>query len=389
MTVMEQNTNTAAEGQGSQSAKDLVRPLDGRVLAGVSLALANRYDVPLWIIRALFIVTTFFGGLGVALYAAGWLLIRSEDEEEPPAQRFLGSASKPQAWIGIVLIFVATAILLDAVTFVSAGVLWAAGLLLVGVLIYTGHLEIPIRIQTDDKEGVQAMTTTEERASGDSPAGGGTPPAPTPAASKPKPVQPKPRSVLGRLTVGFMILAVGVLAVLDNMASVSVDAEPRHYMALAVTILGLGLLVGSVWGSARWLILLGVVLVPTLLFSPAFEVNWTSESYNVEHEPRFFDDVQDDYSIGVGSMAIDLTQLDWDGQTLDLNARVDLGNLQIRIPSGVGIDGTASVDVGRVSANGRESSGIGNPHLTFDEPGDLGTVILDAQVDVGNIDIDH
>ena len=99
MLVMEQNTNTATGGQGSRSAKELVRPLDGRVLAGVSQALANRYDVPLWVVRLLFVLLTFAEGLGIALYAAGWLLIRSEDEAEAPAQRFLGGASKPRAWV--------------------------------------------------------------------------------------------------------------------------------------------------------------------------------------------------------------------------------------------------------------------------------------------------
>ena len=387
---MEQNTNTATESQGSQKAQELVRPLDGRVLAGVSMALANRYDIPLWVVRTLFVLLTFAEGLGIALYAAGWFLIRSEDEAEIPAQRFLGGASKPKAWVGIILIFIAAAILLDAVTFVSSGVLWAAGLLLVGVLLYTGKLEIPVAvINRNDKEGVQQMTATEERVSGDSPAGGGTPPTPTPGAPAPNPAQSKPRSVLGRLTVGLMILSVGVLAVLDNIDTLAIQAEPRHYMALAVTVLGLGLMVGSVWGRARWLILLGVIMVPTLLFSPAFELDWTSENFNVEHEPHFFTDVQDRYSLDVGNMVIDLTELDWDGEIVVLNARIDAGNLEIIIPSGVGIEGVADVDVGRVSANGRESSGIGSPSLTFNESGTLGTVVLDAHVDVGNIEIDH
>lgn len=392
MLVMEQNTNTATGGQGSRSAKELVRPLDGRVLAGVSQALANRYDVPLWVVRLLFVLLTFAEGLGIALYAAGWLLIRSEDEAEAPAQRFLGGASKPRAWVGIVLIFIAAAIFLDAVTFVSSGVLWAAGLLLVGVLLYTGYLEIPTRAANGDKEGVQRMTpeethisdTENEDASGDSPVGGEDHPSST---QTPRPHRQK--SALGRFTVGLMLLGVGVLAVLDNIAAVPIDAEPRHYMALAVTILGLGLLVGSIWGRARWLILLGVILVPTLLFSPVFEGNWNSDGLDVDAEPRLFSEIEPSYDIDVGNMVIDLRELDWDGETVDIVARVDVGNLVIRIPDGVGITGTASVDVGRVASNGRQSSGVGDPTLNFNEEGTLGTVRLDAHVDLGNIDIDH
>jgi hypothetical protein len=40
-----------------------------------------------------------------------------------------------------------------------------------------------------------------------------------------------------------------------------------------------------------------------------------------------------------------------------------------------------------VAAFGRESSGLGSPGLTFDNPGPRGTVDLDAHVDLGNIDI--
>ena len=380
---MEQTNDTTAQAS-PPDAKELVRPLGGRVLAGVSLALANRYDIPLWAVRVLFVLLCFAEGLGVALYAAGWLLIRSEDESEAPAQRLLGGASKPKAWLGIILVFIAAAILLDAITFVSSGVLWASGLLLIGVLLYTGKLDIPGMKSDNDKEGVQRMTSDETitGTSGDSPAGEDN------RGIKPDRAPTGPKSVLGRVTIGLMILGVGVLAVLSNMAMVPIQAEPRHYVALAVTILGLGLIIGSIWGRARWLILLGVILVPTLLFSPAFEFDWGGDGFDVEHQPQTFTEIETHYSIDIGNMVIDLTKLDWNGETVALSATVDAGNLEIRIPNNVAVVGTASVDVGRVSAGGRSSSGVGQPTLAFDEPGTLGTVMLDIHVDVGAIDID-
>ena len=53
----------------------------------------------------------------------------------------------------------------------------------------------------------------------------------------------------------------------------------------------------------------------------------------------------------------------------------------------MGIVGEASVDIGRVATTGRTSSGLDNPHLSFNETGTDGTVFLDASVDVGNIEI--
>lgn len=398
---MEQNkqTTTAESSEETVSASELVRPQEGRVLAGVSQGLADRYDLPVWVPRAFFVVTAFFGGLGVALYSAGWALIRSEDETESPADRFFSGATSTRSWIGIALVFVAALILLDNLTFLDGGVVWAVGLLVVGVLLYTG--QIPIRVRSDDKskEGVQQMTQTDTEATvaktdapaGDSPSGDGTPPTPTPTPPilPPSASKPKERSILGRLTMGLMLLGLGTLAVLDNVPAIPIDPAPRHYMALAVTILGVGLLVGAFAGRARWLILVGAVLIPTLFLSPVFEWDWNSETFDVLVEPDTFTDVEEFYSIDVGNLVIDLRGLPWDGETINITADVDIGNIEIRTPQDVGIVGEATVNIGRVGAPGRESTGLGNPGLDFDETGTEGTLILEAHVDVGNIDINR
>lgn len=193
--------------------------------------------------------------------------------------------------------------------------------------------------------------------------------------------------MLGRLTVGFMLLGLGVLALLDNIEGIAIDADPRHYIALAVTILGAGLLVGGFVGRARWLILVAAILVPTMIFSPAFEYDWSDRNFDLDATPETFAEVEDSYGIDIGEMVIDLRELPWDGEEISIEAAVDAGNLKIYIPEDVGIVGEASVDIGRVSEPGRSTGGLGDPTLTWDTAGDSGTVLLDAHVDVGNIDI--
>lgn len=240
------------------------------------------------------------------------------------------------------------------------------------------------------------MTTTktlvsgdEKKASGDSPVGGATTPPPTPAPPPPSrpPTPPREKSMLGRLTMGFMALGLGVMAILDNVGTFDTDLEPYHYLALAVTILGVGLIVGAVLGRARWLILVGAILVPTLVFSPYFGYDFDSRSFDLRTSPTSFAEVEDAYSIDLGSMVIDLTDLPWDGEEIEIVAHADAGSLEIWVPDGVGIIGSARVDVGQVSEPGRSSGGLGDPNLTWDDPGPLGTIILDAQVNLGNIEI--
>lgn len=391
---MEHSTESKT-GSPDSPRPELVRPTEGRLLAGVAQGLASRLDITPWVVRVVFVITTFAGGLGIALYAVGWALMRSEDELESPAERFFGDVTSGRSWVGVGLIFIAALILLDNLTFLSGGVVWAFGLLIVGVLLYTGHISTSGIPRGESNDGGQQMSTTRERVevspetrAGDPPAGHEPPPpAPTPTPPLLPPSTPKERSILGRLTIGVMLLSMGTLAVVDNIPTVAIDASPRHYLALAVVVLGLGLVAGAFVGRARWLIIVGAILVPTMMLSPILEYDWTSETFDTYLAPTEFSQVEEVYTLDVGSLVIDLTSLPWDGETIEIEATVDAGNLEIWLPEGVGIIGEASVDVGRVSAPGRESAGLGDPRLRFDDQGDLGTVLLDASVDVGNIEI--
>jgi hypothetical protein len=158
-------------------------------------------------------------------------------------------------------------------------------------------------------------------------------------------------------------------------------------MALAVTILGVGLLVGSVAGRARWLILVGVIMVPTLIFSPVFEYDWDSDGFDVFVEPTTFEELQNQYTIDAGSLVIDLTELEWDGQRVELGANADFGNIEVRVPFDVALEGEARANIGQVTGPDGSSFGFGEPSIEFDSPGDLGLVVLDLEVSVGNIDV--
>lgn len=400
---MEQKESTTTDSTTQRArSPELVRPVQGRILAGVARGIADNFGISEWIPRIFFIVTAFMGGLGLALYAAGWVFIRSEDEAESPGDRFFAGASSSRAWVGIAMMVVAGIIVVSGFTFVAPEVVWALAFLVVGLLLYLGYIPTGASGSGDEtvvesKEGVQRMTTTDtletqetHTSAGDSPAGGAAPPPPTPTPIPPSrpPGKPRETSILGRLTFGIMLLSLGVLAVLDNIETLPIDAEPRHYMALAVTVLGGGLLVGSIAGRARWLIIVGAVMVPTLMFSQVFEYDWEA-SFDRHVNPTTFEQVASTYHIDVGAMVIDLTDLPWRGEDVFIEARVDAGNLEIRIPEGVGLNGNASVDIGRVSEPGRTSAGLGDPTLSWDESGELGTVHLDAQVNVGNIRIER
>lgn len=400
---MEQESTTTenpASPPPPTGSKELTRPLDDRILGGVAAGLASRLELPVWLIRLLFIIFSFGGGLGLAVYAALWAFIRSEDETDTIAERFFSRTTGTGSWIGIALIFIAILVLLDNIAFLSGGVIWAVGLLAIGLLLYSGELPRLFNGSEKSKEGVQQMTTTTRTDSGraqstehvDGGAGSATPPpqSPTPAPTPPilpPPAASRPRSVLGRVTFGVMAIALGVLALLDNTTA-SVDPSPRHYIGLAITVLGVGLIVGAFVGRARWLILVGVLGLPFLFGSPALEYDFQDwDSATVRQAPISFDALQNRYEHSFGELVIDLRALPWQGEDVDIELDMSIGEMRILLPEDVAVTGLAEVGIGHVEFDRDQSSGL-SPELTLNSPGSNGSINLEASLAIGEIDIE-
>lgn len=399
MISMEEQTSTTQAPPFEERTVDLTRSASDRMLGGVASGIARKFGIAAMLIRAIFVLLTLAGGLGVALYAAGWFLIRSEDEPESIAERFFARTTGSGAWIGVALVFVALLILLDNVSFLSGGVIWPVGLLVVGLLLYTGDLPRLFQGSTT-KEGVQQITATstvdtEVPLVADDVGEGDNiitppppPPTPTPPILPPSIREPRPTSILGRITFGVMLLALGVIAVLDNATDL-VSPEPRHYIALAMTVLGIGLLVGAFVGRARWLILVGVVALPVLWSSPALEYNFSDwDSGTVFVSPSSFDDLDNTVTQGVGEMVVDLTQLDWNGQDVDLDASLQIGELRIIVPDDISVFGELRGSIGEVEFDHETSSGF-NPDIQFGYEGPNGTLNLNASIGIGRLVVDQ
>ena len=55
----------------------LIRPRTGRVLGGVSLAIANRFGWDVTLVRVLTALAVIFTGVGLIMYVALWILVPS------------------------------------------------------------------------------------------------------------------------------------------------------------------------------------------------------------------------------------------------------------------------------------------------------------------------
>jgi phage shock protein PspC (stress-responsive transcriptional regulator) len=402
---MEQETTTkdsppTAEPKTTGLTEEFTRASDKRMIGGVAEGLARRTGIWSGWIRAAFVLLAFAGGFGIAAYAVLWVVIRADDEPDTILQRFFSKTNSGAAWIGAAFIFVAILIILGNVPFLSGGVVWAVGLIAVGFLLYSGDLPRLIKESSPPKEGVQQMTITTDQPEASLPEEGivvggdsvnASPPSPpTPVASTPPilpaPKPPREKSILGRLTFGVMVIALGVLALLDSTTNL-VEPSPRHYIALAMTILGVGLLVGTVAGRARWLILVGLIATPLLLASPVLEFELTDwrngTSFVMPDSPEA---IPSTVSQGVGDVVIDLTDMEWNGQEVSLDAELDIGQMTIYIPDTVAVRGVGQSSIGVVEFEGAQSAGL-NSALQLEADGSDGVLDLSALVRIGSLEI--
>ena len=71
------------------AGRKLVRPLQGRWLAGVAAGFADYFGLDVALVRAIFAVATALGLLGVLVYLAAWLLVPEEGEPASIAEKII------------------------------------------------------------------------------------------------------------------------------------------------------------------------------------------------------------------------------------------------------------------------------------------------------------
>jgi len=70
--------STPQGGPSLPDLRELRRPVNDRMLAGVASGIARYLDVDVNLVRIAFVILAFVGGAALPLYVAGWLLIPEE-----------------------------------------------------------------------------------------------------------------------------------------------------------------------------------------------------------------------------------------------------------------------------------------------------------------------
>ena len=397
-------TGPRVTGEEVRDLGRLRRSRADRKVAGVAGGLARHLDVDPLILRVAFVVLVFFGGAGLILYGACWLLVPEDGAER--AAISLDERSRTVALL-IVGAIAALALVGD-----SWGAFWfpwpIAVVALVALWLLTRnnptpsapYPRAPSAPPADPAAPVDPAAYQPPQVPYQAPyqapysqpyAQQYTEPNPAyppfvPTSAYVRPPNPRKRGpILFWFTLALIALAEGVLGIVDLAG---VDVAPSAYPALAVAISGVMLVLGAFFGRAGGIILVGLLSAGVLAATTAAD---RYEGDTVTATPAAASAVQSRYWLDAGEQVIDLSDVTdvtaLDGRRIEVEGGV--GRIEVILPTGLGARVVADVDgPGHVVLFGTEYGGI-DVHETASEGFSEPRIILDTHLGVGEIEVSH
>jgi phage shock protein PspC (stress-responsive transcriptional regulator) len=399
----EQSAQGSAPGVNTDHLRDyaqLRRSVSDRKIAGVAGGLGRHLNIDPTVIRVLLVVLVFFGGAGLLLYGAAWLIVPEDGRDEAVVNTTPSTRNALLIVAGVI-----AALMLIGDSWGGFGFPWP--LVLIGLVV--------VIVLAARDQGGGGTTPAAPTAPGQQPAAPGswappaeqtaghpTDPAGVPPTGPPAWVAPTstyppapsrpPKSERGPklfgFTLAFVALALGVLGLYEASGGDVLDAA---YPALALAVIGVMLVWGSFSGRPGGLILLGIIASLALAATSAAESYDYDGDRELDARPVSAAMVEDRYDIPAGSIGVDLTGVDdlenLDGRTIRVAAVA--GQIDVLLPEGVDVDVTADIDVGGdIDVDGVRDEGS-SPEVVhhIDGGDDVPTIQLELDLTVGEIDV--
>ncbi len=369
--------------QRLRTITDMQRSQDDRIVAGVCAGAARYLNVDPVIVRVLVAVLTIAGFAGVILYVAAWLLLPADDEHGRSivAGWFKLDDNEPQVrTIGLVA---AAALAVLSLIGNSSWAWWGDApwwIIPFALLFYVFWLRPQRRREARMPSPSAYDPATPEPTTVDAYSATVVDRAMQKKLAKAR----APRSpALLLLTMSLTAIALAVVWIVDETRR---DVPATAYIAVALTVVGVGLLIGTLVGDGGPLIAIGVLLATALAIGSVFPTGRIGEQ---RPSPTTAADVEATYRHGIGELELDLTQVvdpeRLAGRTIALDAGI--GDTRVILPDGLRVVVLTHVDAGATSVFGRSREGT---DVSLAAPADDGvgavlTVTVDQQL--GQIEV--
>jgi phage shock protein PspC (stress-responsive transcriptional regulator) len=291
--------------QPVQPPRRLTRSTTDRMIGGVAGGIGRHLNIDPLAVRITFVILTFAGGLGLIAYLLCLLFVPTDDPSAPPLK--WGFARTVGAGL---LAVAALAILIPD---------WFWGpqlplLLVAGAVVY-----LLVRMMRDD---------------------GGT----------------HAGRVAARIAIGIVLVALAAGGFAAAAAGTALGGG--IIVAGLVIACGVGLVGGAFRGGARWLILPALVLALPLGAVAATDLDVRGTWGDRTFRPATLAELAGGYEMGVGSMRVDVRDVDLPAGTTDLRLEIGMGEIQVLVPDDMCVTTDAEIGVGAIDVGDGEQGGI-------------------------------
>jgi phage shock protein PspC (stress-responsive transcriptional regulator) len=355
--------NSAFNRDGLRTLADMRRSSDDRIVAGVCAGVARHLNVDPIIIRIAVVALTFIGLSGLILYLAAWFLIPADDDPQSIAADWF-NLDRNEEQVRTVGLFVALVLAVAAVVGDNGWGLWWLGWWVIpAAFLFWLFVVRPRRRRQEWLAGSTPVTPPYP------PPAPGTADAPTTERAVAEFTAWKTQQVLDRkrrryerrresrilrgLTLSVALIAEAIVVIVDRTVA---NLPWTAYVAVALAVVAIGCLVGTMWGSAGGLIGIGLILTLVLAIgsvTPGGPIGQQSPA------PHTLSDVHPAYRHGIGDFELDLSGVarpaGLAGRTVRISAGV--GQTTVTVPSGIPVKVDASVQAGEITTFGRRWHG--------------------------------
>ncbi len=187
---------------------------------------------------------------------------------------------------------------------------------------------------------------------------------------------------------GSVVVLIGVLWLLERAGVIEISLTA--VLAVATTAVGLALMLLSSRDSQPGLIVFGVTLgVVTLLTALAPFEGFQGGVGDRQVDVASSEDIDAEYNLAMGTLTVDLSQVEGFDPGAELAASTGLGELLVLVPSEMSIEVRARVGAGVISVGQKETSGLGlrdTIRIPADSTGPV-DLVLDVQVFMGRLEV--
>jgi phage shock protein PspC (stress-responsive transcriptional regulator) len=405
------STHGSTPGRSTPSSENAAAPSVPRRLyrdpkgpvGGVASGLAAYFDIDPVIVRLLWIVALLLGP-GAPAYLVCWVVVPKAQSWPPPDYQHPSLAGTHSGTVtltsGLVIVGLAALI--------GHGIDGVGELLLPAALVGFGVYLLNQRAMGQQQASLSSVVASAAvspgaTAEGSATVGGSAYVGGGGAAA----LGVTPRGLVTPTVLSLLALGAGVVWALGAAGVLVLSLA--SVAAAGLVIVGGGLLASLWFGRAPGLIPVGLGLSVLLLLASSIEPwfardrstsaergqNTSDVSFGQAntgharavgehvHQPRSLAELGPEYSLGVGDLTLDLSQLDFSGTTRDVQVHLGLGRASVIVPPGTQVEALGHVGLGEASVLDRHEEGLGNSVEASSPGSGAGTLRIDLHVGMG------